>query len=122
MIVRFGMKMPGSVGRTVLHGQRRLCASKFGVPKLIKNDEKCSFLGTQQACRAHSSSGSSASVEKSLLGHLKEQYLEASKIHPPPVSSRSLFRFRVYGRFIEPFDSFSALFLVRLCFRVEGGF
>lgn len=84
MTVRFGMKMAGSVGRTVLQGQRRLCASKFGVPKLIKNDEKCSFLGTQQAWRAHSSSGSSASVEKSLLGHLKEQYLEASKVHPPP--------------------------------------
>lgn len=72
------------MGRVVLQGQKRLCASRFEVPKLVKGYEKCSFLGTQVARFAHSSSGSSAAVEKSLLGLLKEQYLEASKMRPPP--------------------------------------
>lgn len=84
MPVRFSMKMAGIVSRTVLRAQRRLCASSFGVPTLIKNDEKWSFRWTQQARRAHSSSGSSVAIEKNLLAHLKEQYLEASRMRPPP--------------------------------------
>eukprot|EP01018_Ginkgo_biloba_P002993 Gb_20215 [translate_table: standard] len=75
--------MAGRGAKILFKVQRKLNQLNFAPSKLFSNHNSCGALWLQQARHARSSSAGSA-VDNNVLGYLKQQYLEASKMRPPP--------------------------------------